>query len=98
MAREKKIESTEYEFDVFISYCRLSEWPQWVQNHFLPLFEHWLSNELGRKASIFVDYSMEGGVSWPPQLGQTLARSAVLVGSASKLLIEEKTDSMGPKG
>nr|VFJ65534.1 MAG: TIR domain-containing protein [Candidatus Kentron sp. FW] len=70
---------TDYEFDVFISYCRLKEWPFWVKEHFKPLFEHWLSTELGREARVFVDFEMETGVSWPHHLGQKLARSAVLV-------------------
>lgn len=79
MAHRKTIVSAEYEFDVFISYCRLDEWPQWVQKYFFPLFKHWLSSELGRKANVFVDYKMDAGLSWPAQLGKTLARSAVLV-------------------
>jgi hypothetical protein len=68
-----------YEFDVFLSYSRASEWPSWVKGSFLPLLGHWLTAELGRDARIFVDYELDSGVSWPSSLGRALARSIVLV-------------------
>jgi hypothetical protein len=68
-----------YEFDVFLSYSRAKEWPSWVKRNFFPLFDHWLTAELGREARIFVDYELDTGVSWPSSLGTALARSTVLV-------------------
>jgi hypothetical protein len=79
MVHKQTIKPTDYEFDVFISYCRLKQWPLWLQKYFLPVFEHWLSSELGRDARVFVDLEMKSGVSWPTTVGQKLARSAVLV-------------------
>jgi hypothetical protein len=68
-----------YEFDVFLSYSRASEWPSWVKRSFMPIFHHWLTAELGRDARIFVDFELDTGVSWPSSLGRALARSTVLV-------------------
>jgi hypothetical protein len=68
-----------YEYDVFVSYRRHAEWPKWVREIFLPLFSHWLGEELGRNAQIFVDHQIETGDSWPQRLGSALGQSKVLV-------------------
>jgi hypothetical protein len=68
-----------YEFDVFLSYSRYEEWPAWIKEHFMPLFQHWLGEELSRGPKIFVDYNMHQGVSWPHELARALSRSKVLV-------------------
>jgi len=67
-----------YEYDVFISYRRHELWPEWVQNIFLPLFRHWLGEEVPG-VTIFIDYNIETGASWPRGLGHALGRSRVLV-------------------
>jgi hypothetical protein len=54
-----------YESDVFLSYRRHGEWPGWVRDIFMPLFSHWLGEELPRDAKVFVDYEIETGDSWP---------------------------------
>lgn len=68
-----------YEYDVFISYRRHAQWPPWVERHFVPIFEHWLGEELGRDARIFWDKNLETGYDWPIELGIKLASSRVLV-------------------
>src|SRR5438309_10022485 len=68
-----------YEYDVFISYRRYGKWPCWVKEKFLPLFNLWLSAELGHDARVTLDEQIEAGVDWPIDLGQKLARSKLLV-------------------
>jgi hypothetical protein len=69
-----------YQWDVFLSYRRFREWPKWVDDHFLPLFTHYLGEELGRDADVFVDKNaIESGVVWPYKLAEGLAESRVLV-------------------
>lgn len=67
-----------YEYDVFISYRRHGQWPEWAKKIFYPVFTHWLGEELP-DVRVFIDYQIEIGTSWPIQLGQTLSRSRVLV-------------------
>lgn len=74
----------EYKYEVFISYRRRGEWPQWVKEQFLPLFEHWLGSELGEDCRIYIDQNMEKGVSWPYDLASALSCSKVLVPLWSK--------------
>ena len=68
-----------YEFDVFVSYRRHGEWEAWVQDHFKPLFELYLSEDLGQEARVFIDSRLESGAQWPEHLAIAHARSAVLV-------------------
>jgi hypothetical protein len=69
-----------YRWDVFLSYRRFKEWPDWVKNHFLPLFTHYLGEELGRDADVFVDTgAVESGTTWPLKLAEGLSQSKVLV-------------------
>jgi hypothetical protein len=68
-----------YKYDVFISYRRYGLWPQWVKEHFLPIFQHWLGEELGKNVRICWDGNLETGNDWPPDLGDKLAASRTLV-------------------
>jgi hypothetical protein len=68
-----------YRYHVFLSYRRHGEWPLWVENIFLPIFTHYLGEELGEETTIFFDKNMEKGVAWPQELGNALAGSCVLV-------------------
>lgn len=68
-----------YAYDVFISYRRHAQWPLWVERHFVPIFEHWLGEELGQNVKIFWDNGLETGYDWPVELGFKLASSRVLV-------------------
>jgi len=70
----------DYEYDVFLSYRRFGLWPTWVEEKFLPLFCHWLGEELGGNVRVFFDKStIETGQEWPLVLGKGLAQSCVLV-------------------
>jgi len=71
--------AVDYEYDVFLSYRRHSQWPDWVRGHFHPLFHHWLGEELGVEARIFVDYEIQTGDAWPARLALALSRSKALV-------------------
>jgi hypothetical protein len=73
-----------YEYDVFLSYRRHGKWPVWVRDIFMPLFSHWLGEELGRDAAVFVDYHIETGDSWPQKLGKSLGETRVLVALFSR--------------
>ena len=68
-----------YKYDIFISYRRHGEWPDWVKEKFLPIFYHWIGEELGRDVRIFFDQNVESGTSWPNELAYALAHSKVLV-------------------
>lgn len=70
-----------YEYHVFLSYRHLHEWRLWVERLFLPLFAHYLSEEVAGRAGarIFCDVGIESGVAWPDELRSKLARSCVLV-------------------
>ena len=51
----------------------------------MPLFEHYLGEELGCDPKIFFDSkSIETGTAWPKKLGNALAKSCVLVPLFSK--------------
>jgi TIR domain-containing protein len=51
---------------------------------FQPLFEHYLGEDLGQKARVFIDSRLESGMQWPEKLAIAHARSAVLVPLWSK--------------
>ena len=70
-----------YDYEVFLSYRRHREWAHWVRNDFLPLFEHYLGEELaGSGPKIFFDVNdIETGTAWPWKLANALARSKILV-------------------
>ncbi len=68
-----------YKYDVFISYRRYGLWPKWVEEHFLPLFKHWLGEEHGKNVKIVWDGNLETGNDWPPDLAEKLAASRTLV-------------------
>lgn len=68
-----------YKYEVFLSYRRHKEWPKWLEYIFLPIFEHWLGEELGYNAEISWDNTIETGVAWPYDLSQKLAQSKILV-------------------
>jgi TIR domain len=70
----------EYDYDVFISYKRGGIKGGWISEIFLPLFEEDLSQNLGRRAKIFLDTSdIQPGAPWPQVLADTLAKSTCLV-------------------
>jgi hypothetical protein len=68
-----------YQFHIFLSYRRHREWPEWVRDKFLPIFQHWLGEELGEDDRTFFDQEIETGTAWPHRLAQALAESRILV-------------------
>jgi hypothetical protein len=69
-----------YRWDVFLSYRRCDLWPEWVRDHFLPLLTHYLGEELGRDARVFVDTDViETGSAWPLRLAEGLSESRAMV-------------------
>lgn len=68
-----------YEYDVFISYRRHVEWTPWTRDHFVRLLDAYLTQDLGRPPSIFIDRDIHPGSDWPTKLGQALARSRVFI-------------------
>jgi hypothetical protein len=77
--------SSEYEYEIFISYRRFSYWPGWVRDHFLPKFSFYIGEELGLpETKIACDWDIESGDTWPVALAQKLGRSKVLVALCSR--------------
>jgi hypothetical protein len=69
-----------YRHDVFVSYSRVEEWPDWVENKFVRVLRHWLTAELGRTAEIFLDVRSIGpGDDWPEALERGLAESRAMI-------------------
>jgi hypothetical protein len=69
-----------YRYDVFISYRRANIWPQFVTQHFLPIFSHWLGAEMGSGPVVFFGEDViELGDQWPLRLASSLAASKVMV-------------------
>jgi len=80
----------DYEHDVFLSYRRHGEWPEWVEKTFSPIFKHWLLEELGYDGEIFVDTTIETGTDWPLKLAEALSQSRVLVPLLSRQYFNSK--------
>jgi hypothetical protein len=68
-----------YQYDVFLSYRRYGEWPQWLETVFLPIFHHYLGEELGENPKIAWDTTLETGTTWPLDLASKLATSKILI-------------------
>jgi hypothetical protein len=84
----------DYKHDVFLSYRRGKYWPKYVNELFLPIFEHWLTDELRRDPRIYYDEtSVEAGDAWPYSLAEGLAYSKVMV----QMLARRKSVA-GPSG
>jgi hypothetical protein len=79
-----------YEYDVFVSYSRVGNVGQWVQNHLSEVLTACLIDELGGRAKVFLDVRMETGVVWPDQLRAGLGRSKLLVAVWSPAYFESK--------
>jgi TIR domain len=68
-----------YQYDIFISYRRHDETRAWIADHFVPLLELRLGQEIDRKPLLYVDTQLESGASWPPLLAQALGGSRILL-------------------
>jgi len=68
-----------YQHHIFISYRRNDETRRWIREHFVPLLQLHVGNELGQTPDVFVDDQLETGASWPARLAQALGGSRILV-------------------
>lgn len=69
-----------YKYDVFISYKNQPGLVTWVKDHFQPLLQTWLDNELPQPAVIFRDkVSIDAGDEWSNAIKEALARSKVVI-------------------
>lgn len=68
-----------YEYEVFVSYRRAPPVADWVHDHFKRLLMDWLGVERPVTTRVFVDDTLETGVTWPLALKQTILRSCFLV-------------------
>jgi TIR domain-containing protein len=83
--------SSDYQFDVFLSYLREKPSGSWVNDHFLPYFRPALGDALNKPASIFIDRTeIHSGQKWPARLKQALAHSRCLVGIWSPLYFQSE--------
>ncbi|OBJ86613.1 TIR domain-containing protein [Mycobacterium asiaticum] len=68
-----------YDHDIFLSFPRAGTAFDWVCNHFHPILEKTLTDELGTEPEIYVYTEQETGVAWPENLAASLRRSRYLV-------------------
>lgn len=71
-----------YQHDIFVSYKRHPETLRWIEDHFRPLLEHHVANELERDPKIYVNEisnQIPAGTAWPASLGQELGTSRILL-------------------
>ncbi len=68
-----------YRHDIFISYRRHAETRAWINEHFLPLLELRVEQELGRRPDIYLDTRLESGSTWPADLAEALGGSRILI-------------------
>jgi hypothetical protein len=69
----------DYESDIFISYRRTDEvWVRWTRENFMRPLRSLLQPALG-EVRIFIDESIETGMTWPPFLACALARSRLII-------------------
>lgn len=67
-----------YQYDVFISYRSTSR--EWVKKLFLPTFQHFLQEEVGKEVNIFVDWhDIQTADAWNERLKYGLLHSKCLV-------------------
>jgi TIR domain len=83
-----------YDYDVFVSYRRAGNARKWVKNHFVPTLEDCLAYELISPPRVFADSQLESGTTWPPDLGQKLGASRMLISLWSKEYLNSKWCSM----
>ncbi|MGH9836562.1 MAG: toll/interleukin-1 receptor domain-containing protein [Blastocatellia bacterium] len=71
-----------YEYDVFVSYRRKQPVMDWVNNHFYPLLDQRLPDEMPveHETKIFIDFDeIETGAAWPAKLREALRKSRCIV-------------------
>lgn len=70
---------SDYEHQIFVSYRRSDEdWIRWTRDNLVRALASLLRIRLG-KVSIYTDYTIETGASWPQHLASGLSRSKLMV-------------------
>ena len=72
--------------DVFISYPLSGIARDWVTIELVPLFSKWLSEKLGRDATVWYDRKMEGGTDWQSEIDKKIAKAQTAI-----LIISRRT-------
>ena len=81
-------EASDYAYDVFFSYKRHGQTAEWARN-VQKLLELWLSEEMRRPVTMFVDVgSIEVGDRWPDMLKEGLVLSRCMVGVWSPMYFQ----------
>jgi hypothetical protein len=68
----------EYEHHIFVSYAQGRIWSPWVKDIFVPRLQAYLELEVG-PVVISVDYQIEPGTLWGPNLHRRVARSKLML-------------------
>lgn len=68
-----------YQWDVFISYSRRGDVPEWMKNHFHPRLQNSLDGHMRDEPRIFLDDGLEAGSVWPDRLEHALVRTKILI-------------------
>lgn len=81
----------DYKYDIFISYRREKETRKWIENHFVPLLNFHIHNEIGRYPIIFIDdKEIEIGSDWPIYLGTALGTSRTIIPLWTKTFLHSR--------
>lgn len=77
--RSAKLNMTDYENDIFISYRRSDDdWVRWTRDNFVRALRSLLRVRLGN-LKVFLDETIDDGAAWPNHLARSLSRSRVMV-------------------
>lgn len=68
----------EYEHHIFLSYAHGKIWSPWVKETFVPRLQAYLELEVG-PVVVSVDYQIEPGALWNPNLRRRVARSKIML-------------------
>ncbi|HEX3782164.1 MAG TPA: toll/interleukin-1 receptor domain-containing protein [Pseudonocardiaceae bacterium] len=69
----------DYQFDVFLSYRRAGGLPDWMRNHFRPVLEECLADEMTHDPRVFLDTDIHTGSHWPAEVERALRTSRLLL-------------------
>lgn len=67
-----------YEHHIFLSYAHGELWTPWVKEVFLRKLQFYLESEVGR-LEVSVDYQIQAGTLWGPNLERRVARSKLML-------------------
>jgi TIR domain len=68
----------DYEHHIFLSYAHGKIWSPWIKETFVPKLEAYLELEVG-PVEISVDYQIQPGALWDPNLHRRVARSKLML-------------------